>query len=83
MQAPCTPHARPMHAAWCLQARTLWGGLINTCRNIVRQSNSFFPDDAKHAVLKRRMAAESSAYVKVSQYLGTQHVVSTQLLSSQ
>merc|ERR1719291_1135277 len=24
------------------EARTLWGGLINNCRNVVRQSNTFF-----------------------------------------
>ena len=26
------------------EARTLWGGLINNCRNVVRQANTFFPD---------------------------------------
>ena len=46
------------------EARTLWGGLINNCRNIVRQTNTFFPDDPKHEVLKRRMAAEDVAFVK-------------------
>ena len=25
------------------EARTLWGGLINNCRNVVRQANTFFP----------------------------------------
>merc|ERR1719313_2542203 len=30
------------------EARTLWGGLINNCRNVGRQSNSFFPDDERH-----------------------------------
>merc|ERR1719298_52615 len=45
------------------EARTLWGGLINTCRNVVRQSNTFFPDDAMHNGLKRRMAAETSAFI--------------------
>jgi len=37
------------------EARTLWGGLINTCRNVVRQSNTFFPDDAMHNGLKVRI----------------------------
>jgi len=46
------------------EARTLWGGLINTCRNVVRQSNTFFPDDPHHNMLKRRMATETSAFVK-------------------
>ena len=36
------------------EARTLWGGLINTCRNVVRQSNTFFPPDDMHDGLKRR-----------------------------
>ena len=46
------------------EARTLWGGLINNCRNIVRQSNTFFPDDEYHAVLKRRMAAETASFIR-------------------
>ena len=46
------------------EARTLWGGLINNCRNVVRQTNTFFPDDARHAALKRRMAAETAAFCK-------------------
>jgi len=25
------------------EARTLWGGVVNSCRNVVRQSNTFFP----------------------------------------
>eukprot|EP00908_Phaeocystis_cordata_P025871 Transcript_8349.p1 GENE.Transcript_8349~~Transcript_8349.p1 ORF type:complete len:488 (-),score=199.32 Transcript_8349:1456-2919(-) len=44
------------------EARTLWGGLINNCRNVVRQANTFFPDDPKHDVLKRRIAAETAAF---------------------
>ena len=46
------------------EARTLWGGLINNCRNVVRQTNTFFPDDPYHNMLKRRMAAETTAFVK-------------------
>merc|ERR1719504_280011 len=45
------------------EARTLWGGLINNCRNVVRQSNTFFPDDARHAKLKKRMAAETKSFI--------------------
>eukprot|EP00966_Prymnesium_polylepis_P067948 1579379-Prymnesium_polylepis.1 len=45
------------------EARTLWGGLINTCRNIVRQSNTFFPRDEKHDVLRRRLAAEVRSFI--------------------
>jgi len=46
------------------EARTLWGGLINNCRNVVRQSNTFFPDDPYHNELKRRMAAETASFIK-------------------
>ena len=46
------------------EARTLWGGLINNCRNVVRQSNQYFPDDARHTTLKRRMAAETTAFAR-------------------
>jgi len=46
------------------EARTLWGGLINNCRNVVRQSNTFFPNDARHQLLKRRLAAETEAFIR-------------------
>ena len=46
------------------EARTLWGGLINNCRNVVRQTNTFFPNDPHHNQLKRRMAAETAAFIK-------------------
>lgn len=46
------------------EARTLWGGLINNCRNVVRQTNTFFPDDDYHQALKRRLAAETGAFIK-------------------
>ena len=46
------------------EARTLWGGLVNNCRNVVRQTNTFFPDDQYHNQLKRRMAAETTAFIK-------------------
>jgi len=51
------------YARWN-EARTLWGGLINNCRNVVRQSSTFFPDDLKHEGLARRMAAETRAFAK-------------------
>jgi len=46
------------------EARTLWGGLINNCRNVVRQGNTFFPDDPKHNALKRRLAGETAGFAK-------------------
>jgi putative membrane protein len=51
------------YARWN-EARTLWGGLINNCRNVVRQSNTFFPEDKEHEGLKRRMAAETTVFIK-------------------
>ena len=30
----------------------------------MRQCNTFFPDDPGHAALKRRMAAETTAFIK-------------------
>ena len=30
----------------------------------MRQSNTFFPDDAEHDGLKRRMAAETTAFIR-------------------
>uniref|UniRef100_A0A7S3RUQ3 Uncharacterized protein n=1 Tax=Emiliania huxleyi TaxID=2903 RepID=A0A7S3RUQ3_EMIHU len=46
------------------EARTLWGGLINNCRNVVRQANTFFPDDPHHVMLKQRLAAETAAFIR-------------------
>ena len=46
------------------EARTLWGGLINNCRNVVRQANTFFPDDPKHHALKRRLSTETGVFAK-------------------
>jgi len=51
------------YARWN-EARTLWGGLINNCRNVVRQSNTFFPNDPHHTALKKRLAAETAAFAK-------------------
>lgn len=45
------------------EARTLWGGLINNCRNVVRQSNTFFPADPRRDALKQRLAAETKAFI--------------------
>jgi len=46
------------------EARTLWGGLINNCRNVIRQSNTFFPSDDDSNGLKFRMAAETGAFIR-------------------
>ena len=36
----------------------------NSNPNQVRQCNTFFPDDATHDALKKRMAAETTAFIK-------------------
>mmetsp|Transcript_8079 Transcript_8079/g.13619 ORF Transcript_8079/g.13619 Transcript_8079/m.13619 type:complete len:432 (-) Transcript_8079:243-1538(-) len=46
------------------EARTLWGGVVNNCRNVVRQSNTFFPEDPRRDELKDRMAANTAAFAK-------------------
>jgi len=51
------------YARWN-EARTLWGGLINNCRNVVRQANTFFPDDPYHNALRNQLAAEVVAFIK-------------------
>ena len=34
------------------EARTLWGGIVNTCRNLQRQSNAFFSQDERGEALR-------------------------------
>ena len=46
------------------EARTLWGGLINNCRNVVRQSNTFFADDPRQDELKVQLAGETAAFIR-------------------
>jgi len=50
------------YARWN-EARTLWGGLINNCRNVVRQTNTFFPMDSYHNALKQQLAAQTHAFI--------------------
>jgi len=51
------------YARWN-EARTLWGGVINTCRNVVRQSNQYFPASAEGDQLRTRLMANTAAYSK-------------------
>jgi predicted membrane chloride channel (bestrophin family) len=46
------------------EARTLWGGVVNNCRNIVRQANLFFPDDPASNELKEVLAANTAGFCK-------------------
>lgn len=47
------------------EARTLWGGIINNCRNVIRQANAFFPrDDPRSEQLKQQLATNTAAYVR-------------------
>ena len=38
------------------EARTLWGGIVNTCRNLQRQSNVYFSEDARGQQLRDELA---------------------------
>jgi predicted membrane chloride channel (bestrophin family) len=46
------------------EARTLWGGVVNNCRNIVRQANLYFADDVQGRALKDNIAANTAAFAK-------------------
>jgi len=46
------------YARWN-EARTLWGGVVNTCRNVVRQSNTFYPRTLEGDMLRDRQKANS------------------------
>ena len=46
------------------EARTLWGGIVNTCRNVARQSNAFYPDTPEGDVLRERMVANTAAFAR-------------------
>jgi len=46
------------------EGRTLWGAVINTCRNVVRQANMYFPNDEKHDVLREDLAAQTVMFCK-------------------
>jgi hypothetical protein len=46
------------------EARTLWGGVINSCRNVVRQANTYFPEDPKSEALKDVLAVNTAAFAK-------------------
>lgn len=51
------------YARWN-EARTLWGGVVNNCRNVVRQSNMFFPNTADAELCKDRLAANTAGFAK-------------------
>jgi len=51
------------YARWN-EARTLWGGVINSCRNVVRQANLVFADDDASEARKERLAANTQAFSK-------------------
>ena len=51
------------YARWN-EARTLWGGVVNTCRNVARQANTFYPKTPEGLDLRDRMAGNTIAYCK-------------------
>ena len=52
------------YARWN-EARTLWGGVVNTCRNVARQANTFYPDTREGGLLRDQMAGNTQAFCKV------------------
>jgi len=46
------------------EARTLWGGIVNTCRNLGRQSNSYFSEDAEGQAARAQLAREIALFPK-------------------
>jgi predicted membrane chloride channel (bestrophin family) len=46
------------------EARTLWGGVVNSCRNVVRQANTFFPENSDQEELKDVLAQNTAAFAK-------------------
>jgi ion channel-forming bestrophin family protein len=46
------------------EARTLWGGIVNTCRNLQRQSNVYFSEDADGQMLRDQLARQAALFPK-------------------
>ena len=46
------------------EARTLWGGIVNTCRNLQRQSNVYFREDADGQMLRDQLARQAALFPK-------------------
>ena len=51
------------YARWN-EARTLWGGVVNTCRNVARQANTFYDDTDEGGLLRDRMVGNTAAFCK-------------------
>lgn len=51
------------YARWN-EARTLWGGVVNNCRTLVRQANLYFPMNKEAEELKDVLAANTAAFAK-------------------
>ena len=46
------------------EARTLWGGIVNTCRNLQRQSNAYFPEDAQGQQHRQQLLNQVALFPK-------------------
>ena len=51
------------YARWN-EARTLWGGIVNTCRNIARQANQYYPDTPEGNLQRDRIAGTTAGFAK-------------------
>ena len=46
------------------EARTLWGGIVNTCRNIQRQSNAYFDETPEGQALRIQITNQCACFPK-------------------
>jgi len=44
------------------EARTLWGGVVNKCRNLVRQGGTYFPDTPEGREMSRKLTNQTAAF---------------------
>ena len=46
------------------EARTLWGGIVNTCRNLGRQGNSYFAENDEGQQLRLQLSSQIAMFPK-------------------
>lgn len=51
------------YARWN-EARTLWGGVINNCRNVARQANMFYPETPKGMEARAQLVGGAAAFCR-------------------
>lgn len=51
------------YARWN-EARTLWGGVINNCRNMARQANMMYPHDENGKMMRTKLTSNTAVFAK-------------------